>query len=202
LYISSLIPTKEKYKKIKKQILLELEHGLSKTLYYHSLHHTLDILRHAERIAKEENINAEEDLFLLKVACLYHDSGFLKTYKGHEEAACKLVKNQLPEFDVSVKQIEIICRLIRATKIPQSPETKLEEIICDADLDYLGRPDFFEISNKLFLELKERKLVSGETEWNLIQIKFFKQHRYFTLTSKELRAPVKQIHLEMIETLV
>lgn len=181
---------------------MKLGQGLSKTLYYHSLHHTLDILKQAERIAKEENINNEEDLFLLKVACLYHDSGFLITYKGHEEAACKIVKKELPGFNVSIKEIDIICRMIIATKIPQSPETSLEKIICDADLDYLGRPDFFEISNKLFLELKERKLVAGETEWNLIQIKFFKQHRYFTRTNKKLRAPVKQTHLEMIETLV
>ena len=36
--------------------------------------------------------------------------------------------------------------LREATKIPQTPLTKLEEIICDADLDYLGREDFFEIS--------------------------------------------------------
>ena len=78
-----LMSTKEKYKKIKAQIVMKLGQGLSKTLYYHSLHHTLDILKQAERIAKEENINNEEDLFLLKVACLYHDSGFLTTYKGH-----------------------------------------------------------------------------------------------------------------------
>ncbi len=183
-------------------MLLRLEQGLSKTLYYHSLHHTLDILKQAERIAREENIYDKEDLFLLKVACLYHDSGFLITYKGHEEVACKLVKKELPGFNVSLEQIDIICRLIIATKIPQSPKTLLEQIICDADLDYLGRPDFFEISNKLFLELKERGFVAGESEWNIIQINFFKQHRYFTLTNKELRAPVKQLHLEMIQTLV
>ncbi len=196
------MPANEKFKKIKSQILLKLGQGLSKTLYYHSLHHTLDILKQAERIAREENLNNEEDLFLLKVGCLYHDSGFLITYKGHEEAACKFAKKELPEFDVSISQIGIICRIILATKVPQNPKTILEQIICDADLDYLGRPDFFEISNKLFLELKEREFVRGEREWNLIQIKFFKQHQYFTLTNKNLRAPVKQTHLEMIESLV
>jgi predicted metal-dependent HD superfamily phosphohydrolase len=196
------MPAYENYKKIKSQILLRLEQGLSKTLYYHSLHHTLDILRHAERIAMEEKVYDKEDLFLLKVACLYHDSGFLLTYKGHEDVACKLVKKELPGFKLSQEQIDIICKLIIATKIPQNPKTRLEQIICDADLDYLGRSDFFEISNKLFLELKERGFVAGETEWNIIQINFFKQHRYFTLTNKALRAPVKQSHLEMIETLV
>ncbi len=183
-------------------MLLRLQQGLSKSLYYHSLHHTLDILKQAERIAREEDVNDEEDLFLLKVACLYHDSGFLVTYKGHEKVACKLVKKELPGFDISSKQIDIICSLILATEIHQSPKTKLEQIICDADLDYLGRPDFFEISNKLFMELKERRFVGEESEWNVVQIKFFKQHRYFTLTNKQLRAPVKQVHLEMIEALV
>jgi len=74
-----------------------------------------------------------------------------------------------------------------ATTIPQTPLTKLEQIICDADLNYLGRDDFSEISNILFLELKARGFVKTENEWNLIQIKYFNQHHYFTNINKKLR---------------
>ena len=147
--------TKEKYKIIQSCILLKLRNGLSKDLTYHTVQHTLDILKNAERIAASENINSEEDLFLLKVACLYHDSGFLFTYKGHEEESCNLAKKDLPVFDCNKKEVKIICRLIMATRIPQTPRNKLEEIICDADLDYLGTPDFFKLSNRLFSELKK-----------------------------------------------
>ena len=98
--------------------------------------------------------------------------------------------------------MDIICGMIMATKIPQTPLTKLEEIICDADLDYFGRDDFFPIANTLFLELKARDFVASEYEWNKIQIKFFKQHRYFTDTTKKLRAKQKQHYFEMIEAMV
>src|SRR5450432_4327439 len=130
--------TNEKYKIIHSNILLKLRSGLSKDLTYHTVQHTLDILKNAERIARNENINSEEELFLLKVACLYHDSGFLVTYKGHEVESCNLAKKDLPIFALNEKQVEIICGLIMATKIPQRPGNRMEEIICDADLDYLG----------------------------------------------------------------
>ena len=194
--------TKEKYKIIQSCILLKLRNGLSKDLTYHTVQHTLDILKNAERIARNENINSEEDLFLLKVACLYHDSGFLITYKGHEEESCNLAKKDLPVFDLKKKQVEIICRLIMATKIPQTPRNKMEEIICDADLDYLGTADFFTISDSLFLELKKNGLVNSKKEWDSIQVKFLKEHRYFTATSKKLREQQKLIHLKMIESMI
>jgi uncharacterized protein len=192
----------EKYKTIRSHILSKLRNGLSKDLTYHTVQHTLDILRNAERIARDENIQIEEDLFLLKVACLYHDSGFLITYKGHEEESCNLAKKDLPAFDCAERQVEIICGIIMATKIPQSPSNNIEEIICDADLDYLGTADFFTTGNNLFLELKKKGLVNSKKEWDVIQVNFLKEHRYFTATSKKLREQQKLIHLKMIESMI
>ena len=192
----------EKYEMIRSRVLHNLENNLSKDMWYHGVHHTIDVVLQAERIARNEIIINEEDLFLLKVACLYHDTGFLFTYQEHEAAGCNLAKEELPAFGLDPKQIAIICGMIMATKIPQTPHTKLEEIICDADLDYLGRDDFFPISNTLFLELKARNFVATENDWNLIQIKFFKQHYFFTPTTKKLRDREKQQHLEMIEAMI
>lgn len=190
------------YKSIQSHILLKLRNGLSKDLTYHTVQHTLDILKHAKRIARNENIHSEEDLFLLKVACLYHDSGFLIAYKGHEEESCNFAKKELPAFGLTKKQVEIICSLIMATKIPQNPGNKMEEIICDADLDYLGTADFFKTSNNLFLELKKKGMVKSKKEWNSIQVSFLNEHRYFTTTSKKLREQQKLIHLKMIESMM
>ncbi len=194
--------TKEKYKIIKSDILLKLKNGLSKDLTYHTLQHTLDILKNAERIALSENINNDEDLLLLKVACLYHDSGFLFTYKGHEKESCNLVKKDLQAYDCNGKQVDVICNLIMATEIPQSPRNKMEEIICDADLDYLGTSDFFTISNNLFLELKTKGLVTSKKEWDTTQVNFLKKHSYFTETSRKLREAQKLAHLKVIESMI
>jgi predicted metal-dependent HD superfamily phosphohydrolase len=147
-------------------------------------------------------ITHPDDLLLLKLACIYHDCGFLFTYTDHEAVGCDLVMKELPAYGLGPQQIDAICGMIMATKIPQNPLTKLEEIICDADLDYLGREDFFPISNNLYLELKACHFVSSENQWNLIQVKFFKEHRYFTATTKMLREQQKQVHLEMIEAMV
>jgi len=194
--------TKEKYKIIRSNILSKLDSNLSKDLWYHGVHHTIDVEKEAERIAISEKITNQEDLLLLKIACLYHDSGFLFTYKEHEAAGCDLAKKELPSFGLDQNQIDIICGMIMATKIPQTPRTKLEEIICDADLDYFGREDFFPIANTLFLELKARSFVKSVDDWNIIQRNFFKQHRYFTGTTKKLRGKQKQRYFEMIEALV
>lgn len=196
------MPTTNIYEPLRSKILQKLENHLSKDLFYHSVHHTIDVETQAERIALNENITNHQDLLLLKVASLYHDSGFLFTYIEHEKASCKLVKEELPFFGFAEKEIDIICGLIMATRIPQTPLNRLEEIICDADLDYLGREDFFSISNNLFLELKARKIIATKKDWDLVQVKFFKVHHFFTNSNKKLRGQQKQRHLEMIEAML
>jgi len=192
----------EKYEIIRSAIIHRLENNLAANLFYHNAAHTIDVEKQAERIATAENIGSAEDIFLLKVAGLYHDSGFLFTYDHHEEAGCDLVKKELPAFGLDYSQIDIVCGLIMATRIPQTPVCRLQEIICDADLDYLGRPDFLGISNRLFLELQVRGYVASKNDWNLIQMNFFMQHTYFTATDKQLRDPLKQQHLQEIISMI
>ena len=113
-----------------------------------------------------------DDLTLLLTAVLFHDSGFLKQQKEHERVGCDIAREYLPEYDYSPEQVEMICGMIMATKIPQTPHNKLEQIICDADLDYLGRDDFFTIGNKLYDELCMYGIISTELEWNKLQVRF------------------------------
>ncbi|MFN3301276.1 MAG: phosphohydrolase, partial [Sediminibacterium sp.] len=84
------------------------------------------------------------------------------------------------------------------TRIPQSPTTKLQEIIADADLDYLGRSDYTHIASKLFAELKVQDILHEEAEWVKLQVSFIKSHHYFTNFSKVNRDPVKQKHLQQL----
>jgi hypothetical protein len=193
---------KKIYDDIRSKMELKLLHGLSKNLIYHNVDHTKDVVSQSERIAIAENINDPEDIFHLKVAGIYHDSGYLHAYMGHEEVSCELAKAELPLFELCSGEIEIICGLIMATKVPQTPRNRLEEIICDADLDYFGREDFFEKAGLLFLELKAVGMISTENEWNVRQEKFLSSHQYFTSASKRLREPVKQQHLKTIRSMI
>ncbi len=188
---------KESFENIKSHILNKLR-KLDKKLTYHSVEHTLDVTKEAERIGLSENVAREDDMFLLKVAALYHDTGFLFAYDGHEAYSCKVFKQEAPEFGFSTEETNIVCGIIGATKIPQTPLTKLEEIICDADLDYLGREDFLPVSNKLKEEFLAYGIAKNETEWEELQVNFLTGHRFFTTTSIKEKNDIKQQHLAKI----
>ena len=176
---------------IHNHVVTMLDTGLSRALTYHNVNHTLDVAVQCLAIAKEEGIRHEQTLLELQVAALYHDTGFLFTYDKHEERSCKIAIQQLPAFGITEKAIGNICELIMATKIPQEPANMLQNIICDADLDYLGREDFFETGNNLRLQLIENKLITCENDWIERQLEFLKAHQYFTKTSRQKREPVK-----------
>lgn len=192
----------ENFTPIRSYILDKLKNDLPATLTYHNIHHFEDVLQQAIRIARAEGVSGEEELFLLKTACLYHDSGFLFAYQGHEEKSCRIAEEDLPRFGVSPVQVRRIQALILATRIPQSPHDLLQKILCDADLDYLGRDDFYPIAETLFEELKAYKLITNREEWNRVQVSFLTSHHYFTGTSVRLRNEKKLIHLEALKKIV
>ncbi|MBA4849091.1 HD domain-containing protein [Emticicia sp. BO119] len=169
----------------------KLEDSLSDTLFYHGIHHTIDVSKAVLQIAIAEGINDRETLLLLQTAALYHDLGFISTYRGHEEESCRLARVSLPGFGYNTGQIEQICRMIMATRIPQNPTNHLERIIADADLDYLGREDFWPISHSLYEELHEREMIPDIDSWNKLQIDFLEKHQYWTATAREWRNPLK-----------
>lgn len=189
------------YQGLEQYIIDQLKKRLPAVLTYHSYNHVMDVLDAAMRIAAFEKINGE-DLKLLRIGALFHDSGFMNTTVNHEEEGCRIVKDKLPEFGFNEEQIEKVCGMILSTKIPQSPKNRLEEILCDADLDYLGRDDFYSIGHQLFSEMKIYHNVKTELEWNKIQLNFLKSHAYHTSWSFKFREERKQEHLNEIIKLV
>ncbi len=185
----------------KKFILEKLNTELSDILFYHGVHHTLDVLNICTELSIKEKIGAY-DTVLLKTAALYHDAGFTEATTGHETVGCAIARINLPRFNYSEAEIGRICGMIMATKIPQSPQNKLEEIICDADLDYLGRADFYTIGNTLFEELRALGVLSTIETWNTIQVKFLTAHSYFTKTNKTTRGQQKLKYLEELKVVV
>ena len=187
------------FNKVQKFILGKLKKELPKNLTYHSLGHIKDVYAAAENLAMLQSVTGD-DLTLLLTAVLFHDSGFLKQQKEHERVGCEIARQYLPEYDYSPEQVEQICGMIMATQIPQTPHNKLEQIICDADLDYLGRDDFFTIGNKLYDELCMYGIINSELEWNKLQVRFLEKHRYFTPTAKKLRKVKKAENLALVKS--
>lgn len=179
------------FEKVKEYVLRQLKSELPDDLYYHKLEHSLDVLQAAERIAEGEGVSGDEKE-LIKTAAILHDTGFVKQYDKNESIGCEIANDFLPECDYNPVQIETIDSMILATALPQSPKNHLAEILCDADLDYLGRDDFYPISESLRQELAEHGQGFSDAEWLKFEIDFLEKHQYFTETSRQTREPKKQ----------
>lgn len=182
-------------------ILSKLANDLPAHLTYHGHHHTVDVLEASERIGRAEGLTIVE-LDLVLVAAAYHDCGFLQGHLNHEARGCDTARATLPDFGFDEGSIDHICRMIMATKVPQEPHDRLSNILCDADLDYLGRDDFEEIADTLFSELNELNIVSDIETWNRIQLRFLENHSYHTEYSRMHRQGPKEEHLIKIRSIV
>lgn len=186
---------------MQEMILDKLERELPGYVFYHNVKHTVDVVTEVELIGWAEGCT-DEEILLLKTAALFHDTGITISFDNHEFLGAEYAKKILPGYNYSPEQIDKICSLILATKLPPKPETLLEEIICDSDLDYLGRSDFIPVSNALFEELKAQNKMKDLNEWNKMQVKFISGHQYFTNTARSLREVNKQLQIERIESLI
>lgn len=182
-------------------ILDRLDRELPADLSYHCPQHTRDVVAASLRIGKREGFH-DGDLLLLETAALYHDAGFLHQYQNHEERSCAIVQEVLPQYGYSDRAITVLCEMIMATKIPQSPKSLLAEVLCDADLDYLGSEQFYPIGNTLFQEFMKYGILSDEKAWNRLQVRFLESHSYFTQTAIHERNPGKLRHLAEVKAIV
>jgi len=186
---------------IQEIILDKLEKELPDYLYYHNVKHTVDVVTEVELIGWGEGCT-DEEILLLKTAGLFHDAGHTVAYDNHEYHSSVIAREMLPKFNYTPEQVEKICSIIMSTRLPPKPANLLENIICDSDLDYLGRSDFIPVSNTLYEELKAQNKMGSLNDWNKIQVKFISGHQYFTNTARSLREVNKQIQIERIQSLI
>jgi len=185
--------------KIQTELLEMIEGSLSPNLTYHGLHHTLDVLKVCQFYIKHYRLN-DREAHLLELAAVGHDIGFIQTYKDHEDAGVKIVTEMMTKYGYNKADRDLVTALIMATKIPQSPKTFLAEIICDADLDYLGRKDFKEIGKTLLKEWRTYGIIPNIDEvFDDVQISFLRSHRYHTGYARINRTPIKLDHLKNLE---
>ena len=180
-------------------ILDRLRNELSPSLTYHTVEHTLDMHRSALRLMDMEQFNDKHERLLIETAAIYHDAGMLVSYKDHETQSVLIAGEVLPGFGYSQDEIDDIAGLILVTRLPQKPNSLPEKILCDADLDSLGRDDFFIESFQLHLEWKLNGIADYTLEeWLRFESKFFNDHEYFTHSGRQLRQKQKQKNLQEI----
>ena len=188
--------------KARKYVLDRLEHEISPYLTYHCLGHTRDeVVPAADKLASLEKLGSEDHLLVLTGA-YFHDLGFIRQRQDHESIGIQLAGQTLPGFGYSEAQIVVVQGIIRATHLPQSPTTLLEEIMADADMDDLGHENFWKRSKDLRQELKNYGSNFTDEEWYSYQLQLMQTHKYFTKSEQILRNTTKQEHLLEVKRLL
>lgn len=182
-------------------ILHKLNNELDPFYYYHNAAHTEDVHRAVVYLSEIEHLPKDEQL-LLETAAYYHDSGILIKYIGHEEESVNLVQEVLPTFGYSTQDIKRIGDMIMATNLNGIVDTLAKKILFDADLDYLGRPDYFMIAQRLRLEWN----ILGEhfslKDWYVSQVTYLENHTYLTNSAGQMRNKGKLENLNQIRELL
>jgi len=149
-------------------------------LFYHNYKHTFHVFESCKKIATTENI-AEKELEIVLLAALFHDVGYLESYKNHEEFSIKKVTQFLKDASYPNDNIVKVNACINATKMDVKPIGILQEIVCDADMAGLGEDDFY---NNSILLRKEKEvflhIFLTQIEWIAQEVNFLKRHQYYT----------------------
>lgn len=172
-----------------------LQHELSPHFLYHGIAHTREeVVPAVETLADMEGIKGQS-LSLLLTAAWFHDLGYVENPVYHELISARIALQVLPSFEYTEEEIEIVRWAILATALPQAPNNLLEEILVDADLDVLGRKDFFQRNADLRRELAFLGKEFTDEQWYTSQLKFLEGHTYFTASARSLRDAQKLLNI-------
>ena len=164
---------------------------------FHTLEHTEDVVEACSIMADHYHIN-EEDRLLLLLAAWFHDTGYSKgEAAGHEEESIRIASEFLSARNEDDTLIQRVSSCIQATRMPQSPVSQIEKILCDSDLYHLATEDFKARSQLL---RQEQEVLLGhkisKKDWKRNNIQFLENHKYFTSYGQEVLEPKKYENLE------
>jgi predicted metal-dependent HD superfamily phosphohydrolase len=164
----------------------------------HTLHPTRGVVAVANKIAVSENIS-EHDRELLVAAAYFHDTGYIREYDKNEPIAARMAGRILKLIGYKLDEIKKIQKMILSTDLEREPQSHIEKILCDADLDHLGRADFFELDAKIRQGRRARGIdVSDDAKWYRGTLEILKTHRYYTDSQKQRREKKKQENIQRL----
>lgn len=162
--------------------------------FYHGWMHTKSVYDAVCYLVTSENI-MDDDARLLKIASLYHDTGYISgDEEYHEYKSAVIAREELRSFGFSEYEIDVVCRLIISTISGKEPLDILENIMCDADLEYLGR-DYYPYVSELLR--RERSIL--HSVWKKEQITFLERHKFVTSSAQKFFNHQKEINIRKLK---
>lgn len=171
-------------------------------LPFHNLQHTKEVVQNVKYLCAAMDIN-EQSTDILLVAAWFHDTGFSKTYKGHEDESKTIATNFLKQENIDTDFINKVLNCIEATKMPQCPTTALAEVLCDADIFHISNSHFF--YRKLLLRREWEIFCDDKVtdlEWHKLNLEFLKKHHFRTVYGEDILEQGKQENIDKVELIL
>ena len=163
-----------------------LNEKLPAGLYFHNIAHTLRVKKVAIELAKAEKIK-KKDREILMLAALFHDTGYINTYEGHEGESQIIAAAYLRDKGYPEENITKVKQLIGITNPKIVPASLLEKIICDADTAHVGQKKYGIRMNNLRQEweLNKKDYYPTDLQWAEENLSFLQDnHTFYTKTAK------------------
>jgi hypothetical protein len=172
-----------------------------KSLPFHNLPHTEQLVKKAVTIARAEMID-ESDQAILVIAAWFSDTGFLQApHTSREMAAAEIAGGFLKSREADPEFIAAVGNCILATSFPGKPQLRREMILCDATYSYFGEDDI-KIKSKLLR--KEDAVLSGKKmkkpEWRSLMIKQISQYKFFTTYAQNKYETEKNLNIALLKS--
>lgn len=176
-----------------------LENSRCKSLPFHSVEHTKEVYEYVKTIADYEEVFGQEVEPIL-IAALFHDTGMAETYINHEDQSVIYAKEFLTKQEYPPEKLEAVIACILATKMPQNPQTKAENIICDADLYHLGLESYIFKNERLRVEWEQYfDLKYSDEEWYAVNVEFLENQKYHTWFGQTVLKNRKNLNCDMLK---
>ena len=184
---------------VKKHVTSILKNDLSSDMTYHSLNHTEEVVKSSLEIANMQGLDSEE-MEIVQIAAWFHDLGYTEGCVSHEACGAKMARSFLEEKGYDPSSIDKVEGCIMATQMPQNPQNKLEQILCDADLMHLAKGDYFKKAELLHEEIQkvnDKKI--SDKDWLEMNKEFLSNHCFFTDYARKNYASAVQKNLEKVK---
>ena len=166
-------------KKAEQYVTALLKEGLTDDHQYHDLQHTMYVRDASLTLGRKYQLS-EDDLEMLEIAALFHDTGFTKRYENHEEQSIEIATDFLSREGFPSEKINLVTGLIDATKVGNLPKTLMQKVLKDADFNTFGNTY---LQNSLALR-HEWEVFLGtkmtDDEWLKNNMEFWGSHEFFT----------------------
>ena len=168
--------------------------------HYHNINHTKSVVASIDEIIKVEKVSDYERELLI-ISAWFHDTGYIKGTQLHEIESCKIAEDFLKSNDVDEKFITEVKDLIMATVFQHVPKNNLERILCDADYNHIGKPNYKEISNNLRSEWEDVGInKTTDLQWSKDNLNFLEtKHVFHTNFAKENWTKMKEKNSKDLE---